>query len=204
MKLTEICKRTSLGENVIAVFGDWFPGPHSLGYLSGIAVDRYYTKIDDVATGVGILELYKIRAGHHYVLGKMETKGNETKFDVVLKITLDPTDIPNLGEFMNVDGVEVTDNQKCYGVATSLYHYLVKVAGFKILGDFQQFFGARRLWARLSKMVDVNVDIIDIKTGTYLEHNVLLHHGTDDWDFDERVWSYGTDKAHIRLILTNI
>ena len=85
-----------------------------------------------------------------------------------------------------------------------MYKFLVKKEGYIILGDEIQYFGARKLWAKLSKSLDVKVDIIDVDTNKYLEKDVILKHGSEDWEFDNRVWSYNVDKKHIRLLLKDI
>ena len=107
-------------------------------------------------------------------------------------------------KLMNVDGVMVAKTRQARGIATAMYKFLVKEEGYIILGDEMQYFGARKLWARLSKNLDVVVDIIDIDTDKYLEKDVTLKHGSEDWDFDNRVWSYDIDKKHIRLFLKDI
>jgi hypothetical protein len=72
---------------------------------------------------------------------------------------------------------------------------------FLILGSDMQRFGARRLWSKLSKCEDLNVSILDFNTREIIGSNVRIYHGDLDEEFDERVWSYGVDKKHIRLIL---
>ena len=57
------------------------------------------------------------------------------------------------------------------------------------------------MWVKLSKQLDVRVDIIDLHSEKVLEKDVILKHGTEDWEFDNRVWSYDYEKKHIRLIL---
>ena len=106
----------------------------------------------------------------------------------------------------NVDEVGVTDAllTRRRGIAKTVYKYFVKEQGWEILGDSHQYFGARRLWSRLSKELDVQVDLVDIQKKVIIEENVILHHGRYDEDFDERLWSRGEDKLHIRPILKKI
>lgn len=201
MKLKEL----KLNENAIAVFGDWQLDELTVSYISKIGVDRYYEFVSDVVLPIGKKKLYKLNSSHFYIVGDFVTKQEETKFETIFEIDLKPTSIPkHSNQYMNVDGVKVPDKYKCRMIALSMYVHFVKQLGFKLLGDEYQYFGARRLWSKLSKLVDVQVDIVDITTGDYLEKNVVLHHGTDDWDFDERVWSYDVDKKDRRLILTDI
>ncbi len=78
-----------------------------------------------------------------------------------------------------------------------MYKFLIKTQGYNIIGDVEQFFGARKLWKSLSNDTDVVVDIIDINAKDYIERNVTLHHGTDDWDYEDSL-------KHIRLILKDV
>lgn len=75
---------------------------------------------------------------------------------------------------------------------------------FNIIGDSEQYFGARRLWAKLSKEVDVIVDIYDLKSDSIIEENVILHHGYYNSDFDKRLWSFSKDKHFVGSILKDI
>lgn len=91
-----------------------------------------------------------------------------------------------------------------YGIAKEMYRYFIQHEGYTIIGDSIQYFGARVLWSRISMMSDIVVDIFNSKTGKYIENDVTLRHGSEDWDFDNRVWSYDTDKEHIRLIMKRV
>lgn len=107
----------------------------------------------------------------------------------------------------NVNGVKsynINDNEYTKkGIAFTVYKYLVSI-GYNLLGNKEQYFGARKLWSRLSKETDVKVDIVNIESGEIIHNNIDLHHGTDDWDFDTRLWSRNDDKNHIRPILLKI
>lgn len=207
MKLEEIF------ENAIAGYGDWKHGDYTLGFLSLSGLERYYVHIADIKTALGVLEFYKISANHHYILGRKVSKEiqtkrgieTETKLEVILKMTLTP--VHYVGEdFLNVDEVEVKFNARCYGLALQMYRYFLKELKHQLMGDEYQFFGARKLWAKLSKLTDVTVDIIDISKDVYIEKNVIIHQGTDDWDYDHRVWGkdYSVEKKDIRLIMKDL
>ena len=101
-----------------------------------------------------------------------------------------------------MDGVGTT--LKRAGISTYMYKYFVKKLKYTIIGDTEQYFGARRLWSRLSKEIDVIVDIYDFKNDKVLEKNVILHHGNYNNDFDEKLWSYSKDKHFTRSILKDI
>jgi len=89
-------------------------------------------------------------------------------------------------------------------ITTSMYNYFIKKQKYNILGDLKQFFGARKLWSKLSKQTDLTVDILNLDTEEYIEKNAVIKHGDLDHEFDTRVWSYGVDKNHIRMILKDI
>jgi hypothetical protein len=195
-----------LSMTAIAAFGNWQSDEISTGYISKVVIRDFYEEVGEITIPyIGLKKIFKLKTNNFYILGDFVTRGTETKFEEIFQIQLSKTNIPNIaGDFYNVDGVKVPDTIKGRGVATSMYKYFIKNLKMNILGDEIQYFGARKLWARLSKSVDVTVDIIDISTGSFLEKNVILHHGDDDWDFDDRVWSYDVDKKNIRLILKDI
>jgi hypothetical protein len=74
------------------------------------------------------------------------------------------------------------------------------------MGDEVQYFGARKLWAKISAMTDVTVDLIDIAKDVYIEKNIVVHQGKEDWDYDTRVWGkdYSSEKKDVRLILKDL
>lgn len=94
-------------------------------------------------------------------------------------------------------------NYRGLGIGMNLYKLWVN-NGLNIFGDFEQFFGARKLWSKISKESDVTVDIVDITKGEYIENNTVVHHGDFDHEFDDRVWSRGNEKYNIRLLLRHI
>lgn len=199
-------KMEDLTETAIAAFGNWQAGEHSIGYISKVVIRDFYEEVGEITIqNIGIKKIFKLKTNNFYIIGDFVTKGTETKFEEIFQIQLSKTNIPNItGDFYNVDGVKVPDTLKGRGVATAMYKYFIKTLKMNILGDEIQYFGARKLWTKLSNLIDVTVDIIDISTGSFLEKNVVLHHGDDDWDFDNRVWSYDVDKKNIRLILKDI
>ena len=106
-------------------------------------------------------------------------------------------------EYYEVDTIYVSEDIRCSGLATKLYTYFATVHKYSILGSDMQRFGARRLWAKFSKIEDLNVSIIDFGTGEIIDSNVTVYHGIEDNDFDSRVWSSDNEKRHIRLLLKN-
>jgi hypothetical protein len=192
--------------NAIAAYGDWQLGELTITYRGEAVLKTQYDYIGELEIlYLGIKKIYKLKSSDFYIVGDFIKKNDETRFEENFQIEFKPTNIPNMQEtFMNVEGVKVPDKMKGLRIATSLYRYFVKELKFNILGDETQFFGARKLWSSLSKMTDITVDIIDISDGTFLEKDVVIYHGLEDWDFDNRVWSYDVDKKHIRLILKDL
>lgn len=152
--------------------------------------------------------MYKLKDS--YIIGEFKITSTEDEiFEVYLRIDLREhksiaIDLGIHKRLMNVDGVKVNDDMYGLGLATAMYEYLVKNENIVILSDEIQYFGARRLWSRLSKRLDLTVDIVDISKGIYLEKDVIIKHGLEDWEYDERVWDYSTKKKDIRLILKEI
>ena len=107
-------------------------------------------------------------------------------------------------KLLNVGGVMVSDSSQGDGVAALTYSSIVKNQDVVIISDEVQFFGARKLWSRLSKKKDLIVDIIDIDSETYVEKDARIYQGMEDSDFDKRVWSYTNERKDIRLILKEI
>lgn len=193
--------------NAIAVYGDWKKDKNSLGLLSSVVLSNYYTKLSDISIrGSKKLELYKIENQHYYIAGYFVEKDGSKRFDILLKITLSPLSsfgsMINVSNLFNVDEVEVKKNMRGLGIALSFYKYFITIMNYSLLGDEYQFFGAKRLWARLSTEANIKVSIMTYPEGKFLEHDTMIGHGEEDWQFDDRVWSYDTDKQNIRLLAT--
>lgn len=156
-----------------------------------------YTFIDNIND----FELFKLDKSedrnyqYDYILGYY----HDNIFKNIAKIYFNKID-----EFYEVDTIYVSPDMRKDGIASELYTYFVKELNYKILGSDMQRVGARRLWSKLSKREDLRVHIIDFDNNKILEKDVEIYHGLEDNEFDSRVWSYDSDKKHIRLILKNI
>ena len=129
---------------------------------------------------------------YDYIIGYHDTNG----FNKVAKIYFN-----HVHDYYEVDTIYVSEDIRGSGLATKLYTYFATVHKYSILGSDMQRFGARRLWAKLSEIEDLNVSIIDFDTAEIIDSNVTVYHGIEDSDFDRRVWSSDNDKRHIRLLL---
>ena len=100
--------------------------------------------------------------------------------------------------------VMTADSMRGKTVAKNVYRYFVKILDIQLIGDMEQYFGARKLWTALSKDDDIIVDVIDLDICKTLYTNIILNHGYADEDFDNRIWSYDETKKNIRPVLVNI
>jgi hypothetical protein len=145
---------------------------------------------------IGKYSLYNLQDTHDYILGYATSKG----FRKVAKLYLNKIE-EHCTSYNEVDTIYVSKALRGENIATLLYTYLVKTLNYTILSANMQRFGARRLWAKLSRETDLTVDIIDFDNNRIIEEDVEIYHGEKDEEFDNRVWSYSADKKHIRLIL---
>ena len=197
-----------VSEMSIAGYGDWEPSAEMLVTMSIFVLNKKWTFVNKIKIKTLEYSIYKLK--DEFIMGNIITSSTgEQQFEIDLKIKLmehksTANDLNIHKRLMNVDGVKVNESVQGLGLATAMYTYLVKNEKMVILGDEIQYFGARRLWAKLSMKLDLTVDIVDVSKGIYLERDVLIHHGLEDWEFDDRIWDYTTSKKDIRLILKEI
>lgn len=73
------------------------------------------------------------------------------------------------------------------------------------MSDTEQYFGARKLWSKLSNKPKLTVDLLDTRTCNIVHKGIKIDHGPLDWNVDSRVWSYESDDlVHLRMILKDI
>ncbi|RTI48600.1 hypothetical protein C3I27_04045 [Campylobacter jejuni] len=82
-----------------------------------------------------------------------------------------------------VVGVETDPGMRIKGYGYLLYTMLLTEYGMNILGDFEQYTGARRLWKKLSETDGIQVDIVNIASCSKEFENIEL-----DSISDSRVW----------------
>ena len=205
----EITRKESVSEMSIAGYGNWEPSKEMVGTMSAFIIRNNWTVLSEIKTRLkDTYTVYKLKDS--YIIGEFKiTSTQDEIFEVYLRIDLrehktTANDLNIYKRLMNVDGVKVNESVQGLGLATAMYTYLVKNEKMVILGDEIQYFGARRLWSKLSMKLDLTVDIVDVSKGIYLERDGLIHHGLEDWEFDDRIWDYTTSKKDIRLILKEI
>lgn len=195
--------------------------PSLIGAVSKFIFDRNWTKVGDMTIANVTYDIARHNQAADYVVGQLQPVADQGKngsnagkmeFGIVLHLRMSA--VANMGfhdkgkvlgypNLHKVNSIAVKQELRGLGIAKEMYVWLVEQKVL-ILGDREQYFGARRLWATLSKMADVVVDIIDYDAETVIDRDVTLHHGQYDADFDQRVWSYGEDKQQIRLVLRNV
>ena len=202
-------KKRNLEEHSIARKGDWEFDISHIGTLSSYMYKRYWEVKGHMNIDESRFEIIKHTKSNTWAVGRLiSTEDGEEIFDRVLFLEME--NAKNIGYKVQISNlyrakmVGVKENLRGYSIAKNIYKFLVKTQGYNIIGDVEQFFGARKLWKSLSNDTDVVVDIIDINAQDYIERNVTLHHGTDDWDFDKRIWDYEDSLKHIRLVLKDI
>ena len=205
----EIIRKEMVSEMSIAGYGNWEPSREMIGTMSAFIIRKNWTVLLEIKTRLNdSYTVYKLKDS--YIIGEFKiTSTQDEIFEVYLRIDLrehksTANDLNIHKRLMNVDGVKVNEDMYGLGLATAMYTFLVKNENIVVLSDETMYFGARRLWSRLSKRIDTVVDIVDVSKGIYLERDVLIHHGLEDWEFDDRIWDYTTSKKNIRLILKEI
>lgn len=177
----------------------------SFGYLSKFIEDYKYEALDTLEINGTNYTVFNLKGYLSYVVGTDVETNEGVKLALIARIELERVpDILHYTNLYNVEHVRVKDNLQGSGIARTLYTYLVKKLGYTLLGNEIQYFGARRLWARLSHLEGVAVDVIDISEPKLLYTDTGIYHGTEDADFDLRIWRYEEDKKDIRLILRDV
>ena len=195
-----------LTEMSIAAYGEW---DTKLGYLfiSKAVMKNKYTHIGTIQLDTGY-EVYKLNNFDEYKIGFFGEKYDDLtqeitdKFAVSAEIDfLKIQDFAHYTNILSVKGVNIVQGLRGAGLGSKLYELFINT-GYTLMGGEEQYYGARKLWKMFSNLEEYQVDIVDIATNTILETNVKLHHGEEDYDFDQRVWAYTPEKKDIRLILT--
>lgn len=114
------------------------------------------------------------------------------------------------GPLRIVKGVETLASARGLGLGKKLYTILVDDLKWTLMGDQEQYEGARNLWVSLSNNPGFKVDIVELATGKVLARDVNLQDA-----LDERIWTdedlklTGTKEERMRgrfnrLVLTKV
>ena len=151
-------------EQAIARYGD-YPLDLVVSTTSEFVMNSKWELCGDVKVKSEILSLYKIKStGLVYVVGKWtditDDEGSTKVFLRVAEIKLRKESNCSV-VYHAVDLVRVSEEYRGSGIASGLYSALVGMEKIRLLSDSEQYFGARKLWAKLSKKPDLIVDILD-------------------------------------------
>lgn len=149
-----------LKEMSIAGYGDWTPSKHLICTRGATVVKLKWKLIDTFITKCGMeLELRTLQ--NEYMVGRfVTTNTNDLIFEQFLHMKMsEQKDIADIfgitAKLLNVDGVMVQDSSQGDGIAALTYSSIIKNQDVVIISDEVQFFGARKLWSRLSKKKDL-------------------------------------------------
>jgi hypothetical protein len=201
--------KKDLSETPVAVLGDWdgFKDKKSTHISYGAFLSKEYSIIG--STKYKDKEVLIVQKDNHYLMGtfgiEYKNKPNERKvFVVLIEAEIMPRknikDNFKYKKPVQVKKVEVT-GEKRRGVGSTFYKYFLS-KGYTIISDMIQFDGARKLYSSLSKHPGIQADIIDDSEYKTLIKDTIVDQGYEDWDFDDEIWSYGFEKANIRIALT--
>lgn len=214
MRAEELMPSGWLTETPIARPGEWNFDASNLGILSRFFYDKDWSVMDRLQVGGRDLEIIRHKNANQWRVGNIETRvlpktgETHTAFHSVFFILL--RNVKNVAHRLHyhrlyqVETVGVHEDARGVGIAKTMYRYLVKTHGYLLIGDREQYFGARRLWASLSRDTDISVDLVDLANDAVIGTEVVLHQGRYDADFDQAVWSYGREREHIRMVLRDV
>jgi hypothetical protein len=191
-----------LSEQAIARYGN-FGVDLVVSSTSETVVNIQWKHCIDLTVKGKKFELRKLESGRVYIIGYWETIDSEYVFTWIAEIKLRDEHICSKN-YKAVDLVRVAEEYRGVGISTKLYELLVTHEKLNLISDVEQYFGARKLWSKLSRDPKLIVDVIDTKACVTAFHDVKIEHGPLDWNFDERIWSYNDDKSHLRMILKHI
>lgn len=205
-----VTSSNELIEHAIAMRGDYRVAEEEIQQLSETCYRLYWDDVCDIDINNNTYRIIMSKSSETYTIGFWD-RNDEGKYVFKNVAFIELNDAINLArtlkiypDLKSVSLVNVKETFRGHGIAKALYQWLVTRQGFTILGDTQQYFGARRLWANLSKISTLRVDVIDAQRGIILEKGRIIDHGKMDHEFDPSIWSYGSDMTHIRLVLTDI
>jgi len=191
----------------VAMSGDWEEGYENTKTRSKFVIKKNFELVEkfDKFLEENDFYLYKMTNSLYFVFGKHEENGDfypHMSIDFTRIKTLDK-DL-NIKKIIKVNGVVSIRKQHGQGIASTVYKYIVNDLGYNILSDDKQYFGARRLWSKLSDSLDVVVDVVDVDNKKVIEKNVKLKKEDFEGDFDSNYWSKDSSKKNIRFLLKKV
>jgi len=194
--------------------GNWETYTDELEEIGDVWTKQHWKFITNIKTKKGIFELRKSSSSETFILGSFgkvydaDSLEDIDKFEVVanLKLYKDIGEGKRYGvkKLVQVNSVVIEEDHRDKKIGLKLYKYLVNNLGYSLMSDELQYFGARRLYSRLSKNIDINVKVIDLNKEEVLENDIRLNHGKSNHEFDPKYYSNDNSKSHIRFIITKI
>ena len=198
--------REFLNESPVAVLGDWGGFSVKTERISKIVMDKFWL-IQDTIQDVKKhkISIYKCKNTDDYVMGTWGVEDDSRKREVFIVITqlkiLKRNDLKNMyTNPIQMSKVETEVSFRGKGYTKLLYSWFI-FNNYTLISDMIQFDGARKLYDSLSRERNIIADVIDDQERKVLKHNVRIDSGSEDWDFDNEIWDYSFDKAHIRIAL---
>ena len=195
------CGSTVLLEVPQAMLGD-FDWDEAKLRLTDTGVEKYWKTVGQLPTPSGKLDIIQCR--ENWMVGGMhprDTIPDRQEFRAFINVEGEvPSRITPYRKPLIVRFIYVSTERRTRGLAISLYSWLVQ-QGYTLIGDQEQYNGARRLWARLSTLPGYAVDLLNIYTGKVVKTGVTLHQGANELDFDKEVWSADEKLVHLRPVL---
>lgn len=220
-KLVDLC------EQALAMKGDYDFG--NLKYLSiGITgyiskrvvkeIKKFQYKLDGEVKEIYLIECNADQPNYKYyclALEELDTTSEPfvMRFKPLVAMLLEYTTKYRglgYGPFRIVRGVETLTSFRGKGLGKKLYMVLVDDLKWTLMGDQEQYAGARNLWTSLSNNPGFKVDIVELATGKVIAKDVNLQDA-----LDERIWTdedlklTGTKEERMigrfnRLVLTKV
>jgi hypothetical protein len=214
MRLKELLQK--INENPVASLGDWqgFKDDFQKN-ISKSVFDLLWTVAEPININGQEFLIAQLNDDTIWVTGYYDEIQEQTKngivskdvFKTVFQINFqDHQDLGNkLGyeDLYSVRGVEVAKDYQGLGLTTKMYDWFVNRLGINILSDRVQYNGGRMLWKKLSKNVNLQVDIIDTKDVKILEKSIDINFSNPN-EYDKKYWSEDDSKENIRFVLTKI
>lgn len=192
MKLKDIFN-TQINETPIVGNDDMYDGKFTDIEKQPIAAISHYIKLGDFEiitqnenrSAKHTVHFYRTPAEFKYVFGIIE---DDIFYELGYIILKPERNIPKYKNVYEVDAIEVANIVRKNGLSTELYRFLVLQLRMNVLCGGVQYFGARKLWSRLSRQPDMAVDVVDMNTPKIIEKNAILKHGQNNDEFDPRYW----------------
>jgi hypothetical protein len=191
-------------EAPIAKHGNWDYDPANIAEFSKAVADADWRKIDTIqfAGNPVVYDVLRHRVENAWKVGRLVTKTQQR--------TGTPVQVYDIVFFINFRGERQLGHRLKYprlyrsyaagaaksligsGIAKTMLRYFIERHGYTIICDYNQYLGARRLWASLSREPDFATDVVDVSANKVIALDALIDHGPRDSDIDPELWSFNS------------